>query len=134
MKEEQVVAASTSRDGSKEGISDDEDDSIIDPKKHQLNIKQCGPALQHILEYMVTKTGWAFSIIMGGPDLLDAQGKCIVTSLHVGENKLGYNFAQAYSRFDGEVVQAYTEFLDDIFGTLLHSSITNNILIMRKGI
>ncbi|KAI6096534.1 hypothetical protein EDD16DRAFT_1527957 [Pisolithus croceorrhizus] len=123
MKEEQVVAASTSRDGGKEGVIDDEDDSIIDPKICQLNIEQCGPALQHILEYMATKTGWAFSVIMGGPDPLDAQGECIVTrrvvffyGLHVGENKLGYNFAQAYSRFDGEVVQAYTEFLDDTFG------------------
>ncbi|KAI6104649.1 hypothetical protein EDD16DRAFT_1714579 [Pisolithus croceorrhizus] len=116
MKEEQVVAASTSRDGGKEGVIDDEDDSIIDLKNCQLNIEQCGPALQHILEYMATKTGWAFSVIMGGPDPLDAQGECIVTSLHVGENKLGYNFAQAYSRFDGEVVQVYTEFLDDTFG------------------
>ncbi|KAI6119522.1 hypothetical protein EDD16DRAFT_1519355 [Pisolithus croceorrhizus] len=102
MKEEQVVVASMSRDGSKEGVIDDEDDSIIDPKNRQLNIKQCGPALQHILEYMVTKTGWAFSVIMGGPDPLDAQGECIITR-------------QAYSRFDGEVVQVYTEFLDDTF-------------------
>ncbi|KAI6014800.1 hypothetical protein PISMIDRAFT_25568 [Pisolithus microcarpus 441] len=115
MKEEQVVAASTSRDSGKEGIIGDEDDSIIDPKIHQLNIEQCRPALQHILEYMVTKTGWAFSIIMGGPDPLDAQGECIVTSLHVGENKLRYNFAQAYSRFDGEVMPTYTEFLDHMF-------------------
>ncbi|KAI6098833.1 hypothetical protein EDD16DRAFT_1525760 [Pisolithus croceorrhizus] len=43
---------------------------------------------------------------MGGPDPLDAQG----------ENKLRYNFTQAYWRFDGEVVQAYTEFLDHMFG------------------
>ncbi|KAI6168039.1 hypothetical protein EDD17DRAFT_1503700 [Pisolithus thermaeus] len=122
MKEEQVVAASMSRDGGKEGIINDEDDSIINLKNHQLNIEQCEPTLQHILEYMVTKTGWAFSVIMGGPDPLDAQGKCIITrqvvffyGLHVGENKLGYNFAQAYSRFDGEVMQVYTEFLDDTF-------------------
>ncbi|KAI6030979.1 hypothetical protein EDC04DRAFT_2605242 [Pisolithus marmoratus] len=53
---------------------------------------------------------------MGSPDPLDVQGKCIATSLHVGENKLRYNFVQAYSRFDGEVMQAYMEFLDDTFG------------------
>ncbi|KAI6041779.1 hypothetical protein EDC04DRAFT_2892661 [Pisolithus marmoratus] len=104
-----------SEDGGKDSMIDNEDDSIINLKVCWLNIEQCGPALQHILEYMVTKTGWAFSVIMGSPDPLDVQGKCIVTSLHVGENKLRYNFVQAYSRFDGEVVQAYMEFLDDTF-------------------
>ncbi|KAI6040522.1 hypothetical protein EDC04DRAFT_2602453 [Pisolithus marmoratus] len=115
LKEEQVAVASASRDGGKDSMINNEDDSIINLKVCQLNIKQCGPALQHILEYMVTKTGWAFSVIMGGPDPLDVQGECIVTSLHVGENKLRYNFVQAYSRFDGEVMQAYMEFLDDTF-------------------
>jgi hypothetical protein len=37
-------------------------------------------------------------------------------SLHIGENRFGHNFGDAYSRFDVDVVPAYTDFLDDLYG------------------
>ena len=42
------------------------------------NIQQCAPALQQILTHFSRKTGWSFSILMGGPDLTDPEGQCVV--------------------------------------------------------
>ncbi|KAF8836122.1 hypothetical protein BDN67DRAFT_1014944 [Paxillus ammoniavirescens] len=41
----------------------------------------------------------------------------LLTSFHVEENKLGYNFGIVKPKFDTDVVQAYTEFLDDVYGS-----------------
>jgi len=42
------------------------------------NIQQCAPALQQILTHFSRKTGWSFSILMGGPDPTDPEGQCVV--------------------------------------------------------
>ncbi|KAG6379156.1 hypothetical protein JVT61DRAFT_11596 [Boletus reticuloceps] len=52
---------------------------------------------------------------MGGPDPLTPEGGNIITSLHVGKTKGGRDFADVYSSFEGEVVQAYGEFLSKVF-------------------
>lgn len=58
----------------------------------------------------------------------------MIPSLHVGENKLGYNFVQAYYlRFDNEVIQAYTEFLDSMFGMSVHSQTEQKCPYIEEG-
>ncbi|KIK79976.1 hypothetical protein PAXRUDRAFT_36320 [Paxillus rubicundulus Ve08.2h10] len=114
MREEQVSAKKRKRASS--ASSDDEEESALDAQEIQSNIQQCGPTLQQILAHMAKRTGWMFTILMGGLDPMDPKGESVVVSLHVGENKLGYNSGAAYSRFDMDMVQAYTEFLDDVYG------------------
>ncbi|KIK79094.1 hypothetical protein PAXRUDRAFT_162212, partial [Paxillus rubicundulus Ve08.2h10] len=78
IRDEQVTTASMKkkrRAGSvdkEEG--EEEKDSMMDPQDMYSNIQQCGPALC----YMVKKTGWAFSMIMGGPNPLDPVGGSVI--------------------------------------------------------
>ncbi|KIM57479.1 hypothetical protein SCLCIDRAFT_10445 [Scleroderma citrinum Foug A] len=84
----------------------------IDVEVHQSNIQQCAPALQQILDHLSRKTGWSFSILMGGPDPIEPEGQCVVVSLHTGNNSHGKKFGESYSAFDSTIVQVYAEFLD----------------------
>ena len=43
------------------------------------NIQQCGQVLKDILIHLSCKTGWSFSILMGGPNPTDPQERCAVT-------------------------------------------------------
>ncbi|KAF8833756.1 hypothetical protein BDN67DRAFT_1017214 [Paxillus ammoniavirescens] len=80
----------------KKNQDSDEDDEVSDSETDllalQKNINQCGPTLQHILEHLRWKTG-----------------------LHVGQNKYGNDFSEACPKFDTEVVNAYVEFLLNVF-------------------
>ncbi|KAI6146259.1 hypothetical protein BKA82DRAFT_4356660 [Pisolithus tinctorius] len=92
--------------------SDDEISADVDAETRRSNIQQCAPALTQILTHLSQKTGWSFSVLMGGPDPADAEEQCVVASLHIGKNRCGLNFAESYCHFDSTVVQAYVEFLD----------------------
>ncbi|KIK75808.1 hypothetical protein PAXRUDRAFT_18668 [Paxillus rubicundulus Ve08.2h10] len=91
--------------------SDDE----LDLSTLRSNIQQCGAALQCVLEHLAKQTGWTFSVLMGGPDPLSPEGENIIMSLHVGKTKGSQDFADLYSNFDREVVEAYDEFLSKVF-------------------
>ncbi|KAG6375208.1 hypothetical protein JVT61DRAFT_3420 [Boletus reticuloceps] len=52
---------------------------------------------------------------MGGPDPFSPGDENTITSLHVGKTKDGHDFADLYSNFDGEVVEAYGQFLSKVF-------------------
>ncbi|KAG6373723.1 hypothetical protein JVT61DRAFT_5859 [Boletus reticuloceps] len=52
---------------------------------------------------------------MGGPDPLSPGDENTITSLHIGKTKDGHDFANLYSNFDGEVVEAYGQFLSKVF-------------------
>ncbi|KIO12149.1 hypothetical protein M404DRAFT_7021 [Pisolithus tinctorius Marx 270] len=92
--------------------SDDEISADVDAETCRSNIQQCAPALTQILTHLSQKTSWSFSVLMGGPDPVDAEEQCVVASLHIGKNRCGLNFAESYRHFDSTVVQAYAEFLD----------------------
>ncbi|KIJ04500.1 hypothetical protein PAXINDRAFT_22208 [Paxillus involutus ATCC 200175] len=93
------------------------DDAAVetDPIILRTNIQQVGPTLQTILEHLARKTGWSFTVIMGGPDPIIPDDGNHITSLHVGRNKKGLDFSDAYRGFDTEVVNAYGEFLNNIY-------------------
>ncbi|KIM60070.1 hypothetical protein SCLCIDRAFT_26860 [Scleroderma citrinum Foug A] len=97
---------------------EEETDLVADMEVHTSNIQQCAPALQQILGHLSRKTGWSFSVLMGGPDPMDAEGKCAVASLHIGKNQFGLNFAESYALFDSSLMQAYVEFLDSKYYTI----------------
>ncbi|KAG9316950.1 hypothetical protein JVU11DRAFT_3036 [Chiua virens] len=78
------------------------------------NIQQCGPALQRVINHLGEKTGWKFTVLMGGPDPLDPQGGNIITTLHARKTKEGLDFVEVYPKFDSEVVDAFGEFLSHV--------------------
>ncbi|KAG6369151.1 hypothetical protein JVT61DRAFT_1410 [Boletus reticuloceps] len=66
------------------------------------NIQQCGAVLQHVL---------------GGIDPLDPEGGKFVASIHTGKTRDSHDFADAYSKFESKVVEAFSEFLGKVFAS-----------------
>lgn len=62
-------------------------------------------------------TGWAFSILLGGPDPANG-GKLDVSSLHIGTTTLGNRFNQACPKFKERVMVPYFEFASRAFRKL----------------
>ncbi|KAI5999768.1 hypothetical protein F5J12DRAFT_784546 [Pisolithus orientalis] len=80
------------------------------------------------------------TVLMGGPDLVDAEEQCVIASLHIRKNRCGLNFAESYCHFDSTVVQAYVEFLDSKLSSSISKktghdkgSDTNNGADVMKG-
>ncbi|KAG2739933.1 hypothetical protein P692DRAFT_20754799 [Suillus brevipes Sb2] len=59
-------------------------------------------------------TGWAFSILLGGPDPTNG-GKLDVSSLHIGTTALGNRFNQACPKFEERIMVPYFEFASHAF-------------------
>ncbi|KAF8415324.1 hypothetical protein L210DRAFT_3768454 [Boletus edulis BED1] len=99
-----------------QGGSDDDDDDELDPLDIRRNIQEVGSTLHRVLEHLAKKTGWSFSVIMGGPDptSLADEGNHI-TSLHIGTNLQGQDFSDAYDKYDTVFVEAYGEFLNAVY-------------------
>ncbi|KAH0839408.1 hypothetical protein J3R83DRAFT_138 [Lanmaoa asiatica] len=117
---EEQKQSTTKRKGNDEtgeDSNDDDDDetSPLDPATKRRNIQQCGAALLHVLQHLGKQTGWIFTILMGGPDPMDPQGANIITSLHTGKTSGGQDFAEVYPDFDTVVVEAFGEYLAQVF-------------------
>ncbi|KAF8125739.1 hypothetical protein EV363DRAFT_1076602, partial [Boletus edulis] len=67
--------------------------------------------LQRILRHLGNQTGLKFTVLMGGLDPLDPDGGKFVASIHTGKTSDGDDFADAYPKFESEVVEAFGEFL-----------------------
>ncbi|KAI9568075.1 hypothetical protein HD554DRAFT_2039167 [Boletus coccyginus] len=74
---------------------------------HHRNIKECGPAFQHVLKHLSIQTGWHFSVLMGSPDPLDPTGNNMITSLHIGKTSDNHDFSDVYAEFDMVVIASY---------------------------
>ncbi|KAG6371365.1 hypothetical protein JVT61DRAFT_9573 [Boletus reticuloceps] len=104
-----------------QGGSDD-DREELDPLDICRNIQEVGSTLHHVLEHLAKKTGWSFSVIMGGPDpTSQAEEGNHITSLHIGTNLQGQDFSDAYDKYDNDFVEAYGEFLNDVYATCRES-------------
>ncbi|KAF8123595.1 hypothetical protein EV363DRAFT_1070893, partial [Boletus edulis] len=103
-----------------QGGSDDDDDDELDPLDIRRNIQEVGSTLHRVLEHLAKKTGWSFSVIMGGPDptSLADEGNHItrLVGLHIGTNLQGQDFSDAYDKYDTVFVEAYGEFLNAVYG------------------
>ncbi|KAI9574064.1 hypothetical protein HD554DRAFT_2253044 [Boletus coccyginus] len=56
------------------------------------------------------QTGWAFTILAGGPDYSKG-GKVTTFSIHVGETPLGMSFMQAHTAFSEQVMKPFDAFI-----------------------
>ncbi|KAF8131971.1 hypothetical protein EV363DRAFT_1079593, partial [Boletus edulis] len=79
------------------------------------NIRELGPTLIRLLEYLAKKTAWSFSLVMGGPDPISPEEGNQITSIHVGTNELGQDFSDAYDKYDSVFVEAFGEFLKSVY-------------------
>ncbi|KAG6822694.1 hypothetical protein H0H92_012920, partial [Tricholoma furcatifolium] len=67
-----------------------------------------------VLEGLAKKTGWYYTVLMGGPNPGE-NGNISVASLHVGENSNGASFSQAHTNFERNYMEPYAQFLTSAF-------------------
>ncbi|RDB15505.1 hypothetical protein Hypma_004162 [Hypsizygus marmoreus] len=84
------------------------------PDQYMKAIEDCPRFLGRYLNALAEKTGWAFSVLMGGPDP-SMNGDINVASFHVGETASGAQFAHAHQGFETVFMEPYTEFLLKVF-------------------
>ncbi|KIK76367.1 hypothetical protein PAXRUDRAFT_18273 [Paxillus rubicundulus Ve08.2h10] len=83
-------------------------------KDKQFYIDKLAPTLAHFFHKLHEVTGWAFTILMGGPS--DRLGGSIdVNSFHVGVTRLGNLFDQAYPEFNSGIMRPFSEFLACVY-------------------
>jgi hypothetical protein len=78
------------------------------------NIEKLPNVLADIFSGLAKQTGWAFSVLMGGPSP-GMGGKIQVESFHVGQTAMGNTFNLAYSDFNERIMKPYAEFAKHAF-------------------
>ncbi|KAG6874554.1 hypothetical protein C0992_007528 [Termitomyces sp. T32_za158] len=77
-------------------------------------IKDVAPFVGRILHGLQDRTGWSFTVLMGGPDP-NMNGDINVASFHVGKNASGLEFGDAHSNFEHDYMTPFTEFLTQAY-------------------
>ncbi|KAG1906243.1 uncharacterized protein F5891DRAFT_1182488 [Suillus fuscotomentosus] len=95
-------------EGRKRSSSEDEDISFTE------NIEKLPNVLADIFAGLAKQTGWAFSVLMGGPSP-GMGGKIQAESFHVGETAMGNAFNFAYPDFNERIMKPYADFLKQAF-------------------
>ncbi|KAG1732567.1 hypothetical protein EDB19DRAFT_1911959 [Suillus lakei] len=78
------------------------------------NIEKLPNVLADIFAGLAKQTGWAFSVLMGGPSP-GMGGKIQVESFHVGCTVMGNTFNLAYSAFNEHIMRPYADFTKHTF-------------------
>ncbi|KAF5379794.1 hypothetical protein D9615_005662 [Tricholomella constricta] len=86
------------------------------PEQYLQAINDCPRVLGHFLDSLAERTGWAFTVLMGGPDP-SAKGEINVASYHVGETTLNKQFGQAHMSFEKTYMEPYADFLSQMYLT-----------------
>lgn len=76
--------------------------------KRARDIDRLGDTLVRVLRELATRTGWSFSVVMGGMAL---DGSIKVNSIHHGETAAGNTFATSMTNYCDEVMKPFGEFL-----------------------
>ncbi|KAG6809852.1 hypothetical protein H0H92_014418 [Tricholoma furcatifolium] len=84
------------------------------PEAYLEAIKEIPSFLGPVLHGLRQRTGWAFSVLMGGPDP-SINGDINVASFHVGENHSRLDFSKAVPNFERSFMEPYTEFLVTVY-------------------
>ncbi|KAG2147778.1 uncharacterized protein EDB93DRAFT_1250493 [Suillus bovinus] len=92
----------------KKSSSEDDDISFTE------NIEKLPNVLADIFAGLAKQTGWAFSVLMGGPSP-GMSGKIQVESFHVGRTAMGNTFNLAYSDFNECIMRPYADFTKHAF-------------------
>ncbi|KAF8121460.1 hypothetical protein EV363DRAFT_1185740 [Boletus edulis] len=94
--------------------------SVVAPSPPDMNLRTKAvndlPAmLVKLLDRFKDETGWAFTVLAGGPDY--SKGDKIKTfSIHVGETPLGMNFTQAHHAYNEQIMQPFDAFVRHVHG------------------
>ncbi|KAG6373517.1 hypothetical protein JVT61DRAFT_6155 [Boletus reticuloceps] len=88
----------------------------IDPYR---NIKMLAAIVNQFLTGLNKSTGWAFSLLAGGPSL-DVQMNIDCYSFHVGLTSLGNDFSRAYPEFEGNIMTLFRDFLYRVYPSTMH--------------
>ncbi|KAF7980677.1 hypothetical protein HWV62_37109 [Athelia sp. TMB] len=91
-----------------------EEETARTPVQFQAAIDTLPPILKHVFDELAKTTGWAFTILMGGPSP-EAGGNIVSATHHVGETAVGNDWGRVYRDFDANIISPYQEFLRHIF-------------------
>ncbi|KAF8068719.1 hypothetical protein FPV67DRAFT_1448607 [Lyophyllum atratum] len=102
------------------------------PEPHQRStdeymeaIEDCPRVLNRFFNALAEKTGWAFSVLMGGPDP-SRDGDITVASFHAGEDGFDNNFSAAHPNFHKEYMQPFTDYLSQVYSPAVRRSRSSN--------
>ncbi|KAG6913113.1 hypothetical protein DXG01_009577 [Tephrocybe rancida] len=84
------------------------------PEQYAQSIQDTPAYLGRVFEGLHARTGWAFSVLMGGPDP-NIKGDINVASYHVCENGMGKTFAESNEQFERDYMTPYMDFLMKAF-------------------
>ncbi|KAF8069151.1 hypothetical protein FPV67DRAFT_1669174 [Lyophyllum atratum] len=84
-------------------------------------IDDCSAVLNRFLTALSEKTGWAFSVLMGGPDP-SRGGDITVASFHAGETGIDNEFGHAHPNFEKVYMEPFTDYLRQLYPSSLRSS------------
>jgi len=73
------------------------------------------PAVKAFFDEMAKRTGWAFSVLAGGPDP-GLNGQIRTIALHLGEDRYNQMFSVANPNFHKDVLMPYRSFLYNVYG------------------
>ncbi|KAF7971366.1 hypothetical protein HWV62_21320 [Athelia sp. TMB] len=95
-------------------LGDKKDNVSRTPAEYQQAISDLPSALKAVFEELALKTGWSFSILMGGP-YPESGGSIQTASHHVGVSSAGNDFEKAYPEFQSNMVLPFYEFLRYVY-------------------
>ncbi|KIL54941.1 hypothetical protein M378DRAFT_18405 [Amanita muscaria Koide BX008] len=94
--------------------NDNDEELERTPEDYACAIHELPEVLSDFFTEVSRKTGWAFTLICGGPDPLNG-GRIRTMGQHIGENVLGHNFGQSHPTYQDTYVVPYAQFLDQIY-------------------
>ncbi|KAF8333822.1 hypothetical protein F5887DRAFT_921657 [Amanita rubescens] len=96
---------------------EEENDSERTAEEYAGAIEELPNTLLNFFTEISRKTGWAFSLIGGGPDPVNG-GRIRTLGHHCGRNNLGHTFKQAHPTYSDSFIVPYAEFLHQIYHTV----------------
>ncbi|KAF7977147.1 hypothetical protein HWV62_4559 [Athelia sp. TMB] len=84
------------------------------PEQYQDGINLLPSYLEAVLSEASRRTGWSFSVLMGGPMPVN-NGDIQTASINIGHTTTGITFKDTYREFETAVVRPYTEFLRVVY-------------------
>ena len=66
---------------------------------------------------MADRTGWAFTVLAGGPDMVK-EGEILSIGIHVGQDQYGNSFEKATPNLTDTILKPFSSFLHSVYGEL----------------
>ncbi|KAJ2913225.1 hypothetical protein MD484_g7189, partial [Candolleomyces efflorescens] len=85
------------------------------PEEYARYQAAAGDLIECFFEALAPKTGWAWTVLGGGPQSAQENGKNAVVSFHRGATQDGLKFSVAFEGFDEKVVVPFGQYCHRIF-------------------